>query len=210
MPCENPARWIWRARISNFWFKPFIFSLKNDKYWCVWRLKRTSTRLITVFYHYLANGQGRFKLWEYQNMLLLNAMCLIAVTERAKHFFRFFIKTQEKMQYCNWAFKKKLLPFYPRLKKFFIWKSNGKSLSNCNSNCRGQPSGWIGWLLPSCTLCTYPEPIKRNLNKKRSSLIIILLYSVWYCGRFQAPCMKNSIFRLWRWYCKAPFEPLKH
>ena len=107
--------------------------------------------------------------------------------------------------------KKNIYIFYPRLKKFLIWKINGKSLSNCNSrNFRGQPSGWIGWLLPSCTLCTYPAPIKRNLDKKRSSLIIILLYSVWYCVvHFQAPCIKNSIFNPSSapWY--ALFEPLK-
>ena len=105
------------------------------------------------------------------------------------------------MQYCNWAFKKKLLPFYPRLKRFFIWKSNGKSLSNCNSNCRGQPSGWIGWSLPSCTICTYRDPKLRQLDKKRSSPIIILLYSVWYCCRSQVPHIKNSIFWPWWWYC---------
>ena len=91
-------------------------------------------------------------------------------------------------------FKKKYYIFYPRLKKFFIWKVTAKSLSNCNRNFRGQPSGWIGWLLPSCTLCTYPAPIKRNLDKKRSSPIIILLYSVWYCGRIWGQQIKNSFF----------------
>ena len=40
-----------------FDFKPFIFPLKNNKFWCVWRLERTSTCLITVFYH-LANGRS--------------------------------------------------------------------------------------------------------------------------------------------------------
>ena len=109
---------------------------------------------------------------------------------------------------------KKIIFILSTTEKVFIWKSNSKSLSNCNMNFRGQPSVWIGWLLPSCTVCTYPAPIKRNLDKKRSSLIIILLYSVWYCVRFQAPIIKNSIFRPWRWYCRyrlsylqARYEP---
>ena len=91
--------------------------------------------------------------------------------------------------FAQWPVK-----FYPQLKKVFIWESNGKSLSNCYSNCRGQPSGWIGWLLPSCTICTYRDPKLRQLDKKRSSPIIILLYSVWYCGRIWGQQIKNSFF----------------
>ena len=93
---------------------------------------------------------------------------------------------------------------------FYLEKyNNGKLLSNCNSNCRGQPSGWIGWLLPSCTLCTYRDPKLRQLDKKRSSPIIILLYSVWYFVRIWAQQIKNSIFNPSSapWY--ALFEPLK-
>ena len=71
--------------------------------------------------------------------------------------------------------------FYPRLQYYLFLKSNDKSLSNCNRNFRGQPSVWIGWLLPSCTICTYRDPKPRQLDKKRSSPIIILLYLSWYC-----------------------------
>ena len=48
---------FWRPTNQIFDFKPFIFPLKNNKFWCVWRLERTSTCLITVFYH-LANGRS--------------------------------------------------------------------------------------------------------------------------------------------------------
>ena len=47
-------------------------------------------------------------------------------------------------------------------------------LSNCNRNSGGQLSGWICWLLASCTLCTYRDTEHWTLDKKRSSLIIIL------------------------------------
>ena len=51
---------FWRARNQNFVFKPFIFSLKNNKFWSAWGLERTSTRLITVFYHYTNDRLGHF------------------------------------------------------------------------------------------------------------------------------------------------------
>ena len=51
--------------------------------------------------------------------------------------------------------------------KVLIGKSNGKSLSNCNSNCQGQPFGWNSWLFHPCTVCTYREPKLRKLDKKR-------------------------------------------
>ena len=107
---------------------------------------------------------------------------------------------------CKNYFHRKKCSTVIKLLKYFIhdWKSllfgksNGKSLSNCNSNCRGQPSGWISWLLASCTVCTYWDPKLRQLDKKRSSPIIALLYSVWYSARIWAPNIKNFFF----WQCR--------
>ena len=77
---------------------------------------------------------------------------------------------------------------------FLFWKSNCKLLSNCNRNFRGHPSGWISWWFLPCRVCTYWEPIKQKLDKTRSSPIIMLLYWVWYCCRFQVPQIKNFVF----------------
>ena len=73
--------------------------------------------------------------------------------------------------------------FYPRLKKFFVWKSNGKLLSNCNRNCQGRTL-CLNWLrfLP-CTLCTYWDRGFQQLDKKRSSPIIIPLYVEQYISQ---------------------------
>ena len=70
---------------------------------------------------------------------------------------------------------------YPRLQKFFNERSNGKSLSNCNRNSRGQSSVWISWFFLPCTITTYRDGGFRQLDKMRSSPIIILLYLSWYC-----------------------------
>ena len=68
--------------------------------------------------------------------------------------------------------------------KGFIWKSNDKSLCNCNRKFRDQPSGWISWLLFLCTFCTNWEPIICQLDKKRSYIpdnhtsIYLSVYSI--------------------------------
>ena len=92
-------------------------------------------------------------------------------------------QAQQKMQYC----------------KVIIGKSKSKLLSNCNRNFQSQPSGWIGWLLASCRLCTYQEHKLQQLDKKRNSPIIILLSSVWYSVRIWVPQIKNSVFWPWRY-----------
>ena len=52
--------------------------------------------------------------------------------------FLYLILHRKKRSTVIKLFKKNNILFYPRLKNIFIRKSNGKSLSNCNSNCRGQ------------------------------------------------------------------------
>ena len=42
---------FWRPTNQNFVFWPFMFSLKNNKFWCVWGVERTSAHLITVSDH---------------------------------------------------------------------------------------------------------------------------------------------------------------
>ena len=74
-----------------FDFKPFIFFFKNNKYWSVWQLGQTTSRLITVFYHW-ANGRSNFKVRELESLLLLKAMQIIMETSTGSFFCSFFIK----------------------------------------------------------------------------------------------------------------------
>ena len=106
-------------------------------------------------------------------------------------------------------FKKNNNYFIHDWKGIFYEKSNSKLLSNCNSNCRGQPSGWTSWFFLPCTLCTYRDGGFRQLHKKRSSSIIILLYVEQYSSRKPPSTNQKLSFQPWRWYYKAHIEALK-
>ena len=79
---ENPAHGILAPHNKNLFFGPLysFWKIINNKYWCFWRLGRTSTHLITVFYH-LANGCSNFELWEeWKLLIILKAMQMMLQT----------------------------------------------------------------------------------------------------------------------------------
>ena len=86
---------FWRPTNQNFAFRPFIFFLKNNKDWCAWRLKRTTSCLITVFYH-KANGRSGFKICTIENVLLLKTMQIMLQTSERSIFCPFFFYYKKK------------------------------------------------------------------------------------------------------------------
>ena len=73
-----------------FDFKPFIFSLKDNKFWSAWRLEPMTAHLITVFYHW-ANAWAIFKI--YGEIVFLNTnYAFDGWIIRAPAFFLFFLQ----------------------------------------------------------------------------------------------------------------------
>ena len=77
-----------------FDFKPFMFSLKNNKFWCVWGLERTKSHEMTVVTDYTNYRELSVR---FLSKLLFNNTNY-ALDGCAKHFCRFFFTKKMKRQ----------------------------------------------------------------------------------------------------------------
>ena len=93
-----------------FW--PFIFFLKNNKYWSAWQLERTTSHNFTVFTTYWANRLNYFyNFW--QNFVCNKSYANNAANECAKYFFLFSFIKKRKARHARFSVRDFILFILP-------------------------------------------------------------------------------------------------